>query len=159
MVNVTRIISVSIRMYDNSFMATVTLSVILIKGCSQIGPGPMDLLHSTPAWQGLAGFRRPQNNPFVRRIFADFGDRNIVLYDRGETGNLWLSRDFHTHKHVPSEDLDLSVTAARATSGTLLSVFVLRKQDGFHWKLYKSRIRKTFVESSTKAGCLSLKAL
>ena len=33
----------------------------------------------------------------------------------------------------------------------------LQKQDGFHWKLYESRM--AFVESSTKAGWLSLKAL
>ena len=42
------------------------------------------------------------------------------------------------------------------SSGSLL-LKALRKQDGFRWKLYKSKI--AFVEGSTKVGWLSLKAM
>ena len=33
--------------------------------------------------------------------------------------NLWNSRDFHTHRHVPSEHPDLSETAALAVTQLL----------------------------------------
>ena len=61
-----------------------------------------------------------------------FTTKNI--YERGETGNLCLSRDFHTQRHSPSVDRDLSLKAydvpfidkpnlsmiaGRATSATL----------------------------------------
>ena len=42
-----------------------------------------------------------------------------------------------------------------STKAGWLSLKALRKQDGFRWKLYESRL--AFVESSTKAGWLSLK--
>ena len=72
-------------------------------------------------------FRRARSRNFLRQ--------NIVcLYDQGETGNLCLSRDFHTQRHSPSVDRDLSLKAydvpfidkpnlsmiaGRATSATL----------------------------------------
>ena len=42
---------------------------------------------------------------FVERVVANFRDKNIVFYDCGKTGNLWLSKDLHTHRHVPSNTL------------------------------------------------------
>ena len=66
-------------------------------------------------------FRRARSRNFLRQ--------NIVcLYDQGETGNLCLSRDFHTHRHVPSEDPDLSVTAAFAVAHLLVSQELLGEQ-------------------------------
>ena len=53
---------------------------------------------------------------FVERVIANFRDKNVVFYNRAETGNLWVSRDY-----------------------------------------YERRI--SFVERTTKAGCLSVKAL
>ena len=46
----------------------------------------------------------------------------------------WLSRDFHTHIHIPSEDPDLSVTIARRMTFaesrmSILLLKTLRKQD------------------------------
>ena len=64
----------------------------------------------------LSGSATKSLRAFVERVFANFRDKNIVFYNRAETGNLWLSRDY-----------------------------------------YERRI--SFVESSTKAGCLSVKAL
>ena len=45
----------------------------------------------------------------------------------------------------------------RSTKAGWLSLKGLRKQDGFRWKLYESKM--AFFESSTKARLLSLKAL
>ena len=36
---------------------------------------------------------------FVERVFANFRDKNIVFYNCGKTGHLWLSKDLHTHRH------------------------------------------------------------
>ena len=63
---------------------------------------------------------------FVERVFAHFRDKNIVFYDCVNIGSFWLS------------------------------LKALRQQDGFRWKLYKSKM--AFIENSTKAGWLSLKA-
>ena len=54
---------------------------------------------------------------FLERVIANFGDKNVVLYNQADTGNFWLSRDY-----------------------------------------YESRIGTSFIESSTKTGCLSVKA-
>ena len=42
---------------------------------------------------------------FVERVFANFRDKNVVFYNCGKTGHLWLSKDLHTHRHVPSNTL------------------------------------------------------
>ena len=34
---------------------------------------------------------------FVERVFANFRDNNVVFYNCGKKGHLWLSKDLHTH--------------------------------------------------------------
>ena len=38
---------------------------------------------------------------FVERVFANFRDKNVVFYDLGKTGNLWVSKDL-THAQTCS---------------------------------------------------------
>ena len=42
---------------------------------------------------------------FVERVFANFRDKNVDFYNYWKTGHLWLSKDSHTHRHVPSNTL------------------------------------------------------
>ena len=83
---------------------------------------------------------------FVECVFAHICNKNIVFYDWGETGNLWLSRDLHIHRHF----------FMKAGSPKAL------------WKFSKSRMifvecfyesRMTFIENSKKTGWLPLSAL
>ena len=53
----------------------------------------------------LSGTAAESRIVFGERIFANFRDKNIVFYNCGKTGHLWLSKDLHTHRHVPSNTL------------------------------------------------------
>ena len=53
----------------------------------------------------LSGTAAESLRAFVERVFANFRDKNVVFDNRGKTGHLWLSKDLHTHRHVPSNTL------------------------------------------------------
>ena len=53
----------------------------------------------------LSGTAAESLRAFGERVFANFRDKNVVFYNCGETGHFWLSKDLHTHRHVPSNTL------------------------------------------------------
>ena len=53
----------------------------------------------------LSGTTAESLRAFGERVFANFRDKNIVFYNCGKTGHLWLSKDLHTHRHVPPNTL------------------------------------------------------
>ena len=53
----------------------------------------------------LSGTAAESLRAFGERVFANFRDKNVVFYNCGKTGHLWLSKDLHTHRHVPSNTL------------------------------------------------------
>ena len=82
----------------------------------------------------------------------------------------WLSRDFHTHIHIPSEDPDLSVTAARRMTFaesrmSILLLKTLSTKAGLGWlslkgfqKAHKLLSFATWVLSFVKDPNLSVTA-
>ena len=63
----------------------------------------VDLQISRVAGVGwLSGTAAESLRAFGERVFANFRDKNVVFYNCGKTGHLWLSKDLHTHRHVPS---------------------------------------------------------
>ena len=53
----------------------------------------------------LSGTAAESLRAFGERVFANFCDKNVVFYNCGKTGHLWLSKDLHTHRHVHSNTL------------------------------------------------------
>ena len=94
---------------------------------------------------------------FVERVIANFRDKNVVFYNRAETGNLGLlwKEDILRWELYKSR---MSFGKSSRKAGCL-SLRAQGKQDVFHWELYESRI--AFIKSSTKAGSgwLLLRAL
>ena len=123
----------------------------------------------TRKWQqGLAGFRRPQDNAFCRaRIWKCSQQKRSILRSKElqidhiisiVAKRLWESKqDFVLQKQsVRKLSKSRMVFVESSTKAGWLSQKALRKQDDFcwkqndfRWKLYK--IRMSFVESSTKA--------
>ena len=53
----------------------------------------------------LSGTAAESLRAFVERVFANFRDKSVVFYNCGKTGHLWLSKDLHTQRHIPSDTL------------------------------------------------------
>ena len=63
-------------------------------------------LHTRVAGVGwLSGTAAESLSAFVERVFTNFRDKNVVFYNCGKTGYLWLSKDLNTNRHVPSNTL------------------------------------------------------
>ena len=53
----------------------------------------------------LSGTAAESLRAFGERVFANFRNKNVLFYNCGKTGHLWLPKDLHTHRHVPSNAL------------------------------------------------------
>ena len=117
----------------------------------------------------LSGTAAESLTAFGERVFANFRDKNVVFYNCGKTGHLWLSKDLHTHRHVRSNTLfDVEICTLvmywlYESSPKVGSPKALRKLSESCpkslQKLSESSLKtlRKLSESSTKAG--SAKAL
>ena len=83
----------------------------------------------------LSGTAAESLRAFGERVFAHFCDKNVVFYNCGKTGHLWLSKDLHTH------------TGTFPQTPFLMLRYVLWLCTGCTKELYESRL----YESSLKA--------
>ena len=58
-------------------------NILLVVPGSQAGVGRL-------SWTVAESFRA-----FVERVNANFRDKNVVFYNRAETDNLWMSKDYY----------------------------------------------------------------
>ena len=93
-------------------------------------------------WQGLAGFRGPQQNPseLSESVYLQIFATKTSFFNCGKTGHLWLSKDLHTHRRVPSNTL-LDVSK---------HMYFYKNSSKALQNLSESRL--TFVESLSKAS-------
>ena len=69
-------------------------------------PFYLRVVHCRVAGVGwLLGTATESLRAFGERLFANFRDKNIFFYNCGKTGHLWLSKDLHIYRLVPSNVL------------------------------------------------------
>ena len=123
-----------------------------------------------PGWQGLAGFRGPQQNPSELSESAYlqiFATKTSFFIIAGKQAICGWQKDLHTHRHVPSNTLfDVKIymyfgyvlvvrklsksglSNSSTKAGSLKALWKLSESSPKAlWKLYESRL----YESSKKA--------